>query len=156
MSRSEGKIIRYIQQSLYEGKEPNADGYYVFSRRELSNGAGVSLTAVDNNRDKVLSYFMSWCDLCTWAKFNEYPGEVMYISVKYENGRLMFRRNPITFQEEVKHLWAMAPLEPFFTYDYIDEKHRRRWNGNEIKCGAIPLKWNEEKIATALTDESLS
>ena len=67
-----GKVILYIQQSLYGGKEPDKDGYYKFSRKELCERAGVSGTSFDNNKYEILNYFSKSCYLGTYGKYPEY------------------------------------------------------------------------------------
>ena len=54
-----GKIIWYIQQSLYRGKTPDDDGYYKFSRKELYEGAELSPSAFDSNKSCVIRFFSS-------------------------------------------------------------------------------------------------
>ena len=56
------KVILYIQQSLYDGKEPDEYGYYKFSRKELCERAGVSGSAFDNNKDEIYKYFAITCN----------------------------------------------------------------------------------------------
>ena len=119
---SSGKIIRYIQQSLYEGKAPDKDGYFKFSRKELYEGARISAAAFDKNRNEVEAYFARWCDLKKQGNYPQYAKEMLYIDVKYEKGYFMFKRNPITLMPELQHLWALPPLESYFCYDCYDEQ----------------------------------
>ncbi|MGN1230465.1 MAG: hypothetical protein ACI4TP_01055 [Anaerotignum sp.] len=144
MSSSGGKVIHYIQQKLYEGRQPDKAGYYVFPRKELSEGAEISATTFDNCKDDVVSYFEKWCDLKVWAKYNEYAGEILYVDVSYQRGKLRFRQNPITINSQLSHLWALPPLDSYFSYDCFDDKHRRRINGSSAKMGAIPWAWDAD------------
>lgn len=146
---SSGKIIRYIQQSLYEGKAPDKEGYYKFSRKELYEGARISAAAFDKNRNEVEAYFARWCDLKKQGNYPQYAKEMLYIDVKYEKGYFMFKRNPITLMPELQHLWALPPLESYFCYDCYDEQHRRRTNG-EPKFDAFPWSWSEAQIQAEL------
>lgn len=154
-SRTAGKIIRYIQQALYEGKEPDANGYYKFSRKELSEGAQISTSTFDSNRADVESYFARWCDLEKQGKYPELKHEMLYIDVCYEKGYFMFRRNPITLQPELQHLWALPPLADYFCYDCYDEQHRRRTNGPQI-YGAFPWRWTEEQIQETIKNNAFN
>lgn len=149
MPHSWGKFARYIQQSLYEGKQPDENGFYVFTRKELAAGAGMSVGAFDNNRAELEHYFSSWCNLKRQGNYPEYASEMLYIEVKYEKGKFMFKRNPITLSPELQHLWALPPLESWFAYDFYDEQHRRRTNGSP-KYDAFPWSWSEEEIQAEL------
>ena len=155
-----GKIIHYIQKSLYERKQPSEDGYYIYLRKELAEAAGISASTFDNCKQEVIIYFSSECALNTWAKYEGYEGEILYTDVKYEKGKLKFKRNPLTFQPELAHLWALPPLNDFFAHDYFDEKHRRRWNGSTIKYDAIPWSWDadlwEEIMKSGRAEEILN
>ena len=151
MNHSVGQIIRYIQQTLFEGREPNEEGYYLYTRRELSDGAGISPTTFDNNKKEVIDYFMYWWSINEVAHYTEYPGEILYIDVKYEKGKFMFKRNPLTFEDELKHLWGNRPGYFGFCYEVYDKQHRQRHNyPNEIYHRSIPWGWTEEQIEEAL------
>lgn len=140
-----GKVILYIQRSLYGGKEPENDGYYKFSRKELCDRAGVSGTAFDNNKNEILNYFSRSCYLGTYGRYPEYANEMLYTDVEYEKGVFKFKRNPITLKPELQHLWALPPLNDYFTHDSFDEKHRRRGT-LQPKYDAFPWSWSEEQI----------
>lgn len=164
MKLNEGKIIRYIQGELFNGKQPTETGHYVFSRKELAEGVGISVSTVDNCKDAVTKYFSSFCDLKTWAKYDEYAGEILYIDVSFEKGKLKFKRNPITFEPHLSHLWALPPLNDWFAYDVFDDKHRRRCNCSVATYDAIPWDWdadlweqviqdgNDERIKTIISN----
>lgn len=144
MSDCDGKVIHYIQNELSRGREPSEEGYYIFARKELIEGSGISASAFNSCKDDVVKYFSSWCDLKRWAKYDEYAGEILYVDVSYERGKLKFKRNPITFSSELEHLWALPPLNDYFTYDSFDDKHRRRTNSNKVKFDAIPWSWDAD------------
>ena len=147
--RSEGEVIHAIQQSLYDGKCPDKDGYYCFSRKELCEIAHLSPSTVDRCKDEVVKYFSSWCDLARWAHYEEYKGEILYINVSYERGVLKFQRNPLTLAPELSHLWAMPPLDFYFAYDCFDEKHRRRGTVKMV-FDAIPWTWDADQYEEEL------
>lgn len=153
MTDSVSSILLYIQKSLYDGKQPNADAYYCYTAKELAENASVSLSTVKRSKEQVLSYLQRWCDFSTWAKFEDYAGEKLYQDVSFEAGVLKFQRNPLTFQEEFSFLWALPPLEQWFSYDAFDDKHRRRINGNKMIFDAVPWTWDadqyEEEIKQA-------
>lgn len=153
---SDGKIIHFIQRMLYEGWQQTDEGYYLFTRKELAEGAKISVSTVDRYKDKVLKYFSSYCDLKSWAQYNRYAGENLYIDVSYQRGKLKFKRNPITLKPHLSHLWALPPLADYFCYDEFDKKHRRRTNSNRIQYDAIPWQWDadlwEQLIAEGKAD----
>ena len=120
------KIIHYIQKSLYEGKKQDTDEYYIYTRKELAEGANVSLTSVNTCKYEVVEHFKEGYDLFKWAEYKEYLGEKLFLNVDYAHGELRFQRNPITLREELKHLWALRPLYEYFVYDVFDDKHRRK------------------------------
>ena len=144
MSDPAGKIVYYIQKELANGRQPSEDGFYIFTRKELIEGAEISASTFNNCKAEVVQYFSSWCDLKRWAKYDEYAGEILYVDVSYERGKLKFKRNPITFSLELEHLWALHPLNSYFSYDSFDEYHRRRTNFGEIRYDAIPWDWDAD------------
>ena len=145
MTDSANSILFYIQKSLYEGKQPDTDGYYCYTKKELAEKASVSASTVERNIDQVLAYLQRWCDFSRWAKFENYAGEILYQNVSFETGVLKFQRNPLTFQREFSFLWALPPLEQWFSYDAFDDKHRRRINGNKMKYDAVPWSWDADQ-----------
>lgn len=150
MQNSAPEIVYYIQMSLYSGREPDEQGFYVYSRKELSEGTGLSMSTISNNIISAMLYFRDWCDLKSWAKYEEYAGEVLYVDVSYEKGKLKFKRNPITLKPELAYLWALPPLNNCFAYDYFDSKHRRRCNSKEPIFDAFPNSWSDEQIEEVL------
>lgn len=152
MGLNDGKVIHFIQEALFNGKQPTNEGYYVFSRKELAEGAGISVSAFDGCRGDVIRYFSSWCDLKTWAKYEEYAGQILYTDVSYEKGKLRFKRNPITLQPDLCHLWALPPLERYFSYDAFDKKHRRRSNASRMVYDAIPWSWDADLWKQVIED----
>lgn len=148
---SEGQIIHYIQCELADGRKPDKDGYYAFSRKELAEGAKISLSTFDSHKDEVVRYFSSWCNLKSWAHYDEYAGEILYVDVSYERGKLKFRQNPITINSKLSYLWALRPLDSYFAYDCFDEKHRRRTNGR-MRYGAIPWTWDADLWEQVIAD----
>ena len=70
---------------------------------------------------------------------------MLYINVEYKKGIFKFKRNPITLNPELQHLWALPPLYDYVTVHLFDEKHRRRIWG-QAKYDAFPWSWTEEQI----------
>ena len=138
------RVIHFIQTSLYNGKESTSAGYYVFSRKELAEGARLSVATFDKCKDDVIEYFSSHCDFKTWAKYDEYAGEILYIDVSYEKGKLKFKRNPLTLQPHLSHLWALPPVRKTYTSDAFDNKHRRRTRSYRCEYDAIPWDWDAD------------
>ena len=153
MTESASSILLYIQQSLYDGKQPDADGFYCYTKAELAENASVSLSSVARSKEQILDYLEKWCDFSSWAKFEDRAGEVLYQDVSFEAGILKFQRNPLTLQPDFSFLWALPPLQPWFCYDAFDAKHRRRINGNKMRYDAVPWSWDadqhEEEIKQA-------
>ena len=75
MSDPAGKIVYYIQKELANGRQPSEDGFYIFTRKELIEGAEISASTFNNCKAEVVQYFSSWCDLKRWAKYDEYAGK---------------------------------------------------------------------------------
>ena len=149
-SLSEGKIKHYIQTTLYDGRKPNENGYYCYSRKELAENTGLSPSTVVRNMDEVLDYFSKGFRLDNCVKFSEYPGESLYCDVSYVQGVLSFKRNPLTFKPELSFLWGLPPLYYHFAYDCFDDKHRRRHNGGKMIFDSIPWSWDADKYEDEL------
>ena len=150
MNQSAGKVILYIQNSLYDGKKANDDGYYCFTRKELADNSRISATTLDRCKDDVCFHLMNDYDFSSWAKYKELAGESLYLDVAYEKGILRFKRNPLTFQPEYSFLWGLPPLDYYFSYDCFDEKHRRRSNSRKMEYDAIPWSWNADEYEAEL------
>ena len=150
MENSAGNVVLYIQQSLYDGRLPDQEGYYCYSRKELAENSGISVSTFNRCKEDVVHYLSTWCDLASWAKYQEYSGEILYQNVSYEKGVLKFQRNPLTLKPELSFLWALPPLNPWFAYDCFDEKHRRRFNGRTMVYDAIPWSWDADQYETEL------
>lgn len=153
MQGSAAEIVYYVQKTLSQGKEPDEQGFYVYSRKDLAEGTGLAISTISNNIISAMLYFRDWCDLKSWAKYEEYAGEILYVDVSYEKGKLKFRRNPITLKPELSYLWALPPLNNHFSYDYFDNKHRRRCNWHEPIFDALPNSWSEEQIEEVLKNK---
>ena len=149
---SAGSIIVYIQNCLYDGRQPDQSGYYCFSRKELAENAEIALSTFDRCKEEVIHYFKTYCDFASWAKYKEFAGEVLYTEVSYERGLLKFKRNPLTQMPEFSFLWGLPPLGAYFSYDFFDEKHRRRLNGSKMCYDAIPWSWNADEYETELNE----
>lgn len=143
MNQSVYRMMHYIQKSLYEGKQPTEEGRFVYTRKELSQGAKLSLSTVDSTKFSLIEFMKKTFDLALWAKYDEYKGENLFVDIKYDRGRLSFRRNIITEKSDLQHLWALPPLEDYFVYDAFDDKHRRRCNCSEKQYDAIPWTWKD-------------
>ena len=156
MNDSAAGMVYYIQTSLYDGRQPEAEGFYIFTKKELAEKLGLALTTVHRNIGDVVQYFSSWCDLSSWAKYPELAGEVLYTDVSYERGVLKFKQNPLTLRPDLSFLWALPPLNSWFSYDAFDAKHRRRCNGSQMRYDAIPWSWDadqhEEELERARED----
>lgn len=152
MNESVYKIIHYIQQSLYDGRKPDANGNYCFSRKDLAEGASVSLSSVSSNIESVVLMLSDDYDFNRWARFSEYTGENLYEGVSYNKGVLSFKRNPVTLAPDLNFLWALPPINSLFSYDSFDEKHRRRTSGNKMIYDAIPWTWDADQYEAELKE----
>ena len=47
MKDSAPAMLRYIQESLYNGKQPDQDGFYRYTKKELSEHAEISVSTVN-------------------------------------------------------------------------------------------------------------
>ena len=144
MNESVENVILYIQKTLYEGKTPDEDGNFIYTRKELAEGANISLSALNVHKEEIVDFLKKEFDFCNWAKYDDHKGENLFINVSYEYGKLSFQRNPLTINSELSHLWALPPAYPYFVYDVFDSKHRRRCNGDKQIFDMIPWSWGEE------------
>lgn len=73
---------------------------------------------------------------------------LLYDQLKYERGSFKFKRNPLSYNEEIKDLWAMKPVSNYFSYDCFDSNHRRRMNGSydPENLFVFPWLWSDEEI----------
>lgn len=142
-------IIWYIEKQLANGCAPDADGYYSFSRKDIVNGIAGSASFFDTHKDKALDFLANNMKMIQRANYTEDTDQNLFVDVSYEKGKVKFRKNPIYCEPKYSHLWGIPPLYDWFAYEYFDDKHRRRWNGNEVKFGAFPWSWSEEQIQNA-------
>ncbi len=151
-SESKGKILHYIQMSLYNGKCANEEGFYCYTKKELTENTGLSSDTISRNMEEVLEYLTDWCDLSWFAGLEELKGQCLYTDVSYKRGILRFKRNPLTCQPEYMYLWALPPLHDRFSYDVFDEKQRRRCHGSKMIYDAIPWSWDADQYEQELKD----
>lgn len=113
-------VARYIQQCIADGRS-DIDGYFVFTRKELVQNTGIHASTFNRNVDKILEYISKGFD---FAQSFNIPGykigqENVFVDVSYSNGKLSFRRNPLTYTEEFEYMWSeLKPKHPWFTYIY--------------------------------------
>ena len=153
MSTSANQIALYIQKELYDGKQPDVDGYYRFSRTDLAENTRISLSTLNRCISETVELFSNWYNFSRWAKFNpdEYGNEQLFINVEYKRGVFQFQRNPLTLNEQFSFLWGLPPLSvEYFTFDFFDEKHRRRINGDVMIHDAIPWQWDADQYEDQL------
>ncbi len=141
MSNSAEKIEKYVQETLYNGRQPDDQGFYIFSHKELYANLGVASKTISDSIEEVVCFFAERFDLARWAKYDELKGEQLYLDVSYEKGVLRFRRNPITIDSNLDFLWGLPPIR----FDFFDEKHRRRCYGSNMKYDAIPYDWDADQ-----------
>ena len=139
------QVIHYIQKTLYDGRKPDENGKYVYQRKELAEGAGISLSTLNRCKYEIQVFLEDDFDLERWAKIKEYRGESLFTEVTFERVGLTFKRNPLTQTKELSYLWGLPPLNDTFVYDVFDEQHRRRCGGNKMEFEAIPWSWNADE-----------
>ena len=152
MGLFDGDIVHYIQVQLNEGRKPDLDGWYIFGRDEIAEALNISKSTVSNSKDEVLGMLMLQ-DL-GMSGYSKYSGQPLYDSLAYERGKFKFKRNPLSYNEEIKDLWAMKPVDELFAYESFDKKHRRRKNGSYDPENpyVFPWGWTDEEIEKKMAD----
>jgi hypothetical protein len=115
-----GEVLLYIQRCIADGR-PDEDGTFVFARKELLQETGISPSVFNRRINEVVDKLANGFDFC--LNFNV-PGykigqENVFVDVKYDAGKLTFKRNPLTLSDEFEYMWAeLRPKFPWFAYIY--------------------------------------
>lgn len=102
-------LMLFVQQRLYEGLEPDENGDYIIKRKEFIERLPMAPSTFDSNVDKLVEYYMQQWDLSISFGLVGLADENLYIDVRYEKGKLKFKRNPHTLRTEFSYTWARQP-----------------------------------------------
>ena len=145
MEQSSYKIVHYFEKELGDGRKPDCNGFYRFSKNEVAKAVGLSERTV-SQADKVFNVKISFCgNNRGWSNAKQDYVE-MISDFDYKNGVYSFRRNPESEIPELDYYWAPKVKDPYFTWKSYDEKHRRRTNSENAYDGTYPWSWKEEQI----------
>ena len=118
-SRIPGMVVRYIQNSISDGRAL-LDDYYVFSRKELIEGAEISASSFNPKIIKeIIVLLRDWFDFN--SNFNikkfKWHEQNLFVDISYDKGILKFKRNPLSLLPEYSYMWNEIRIsEPYFHY----------------------------------------
>ena len=112
----------FVQQRLYEGLQPDADGYYVIQRKEFLERIPMKPSTFSGQIGNLTDYYMKQWNLAVSFDLKGLGYENLYVDISYSNGKLRFKRNPYTERPELDYIWARKPLyweERRFVYESV-------------------------------------
>lgn len=151
MTISCGAIVFYIQTSLSTNKQPDENGFYIYTKKEICEHTDISSTTFQNSINEAIQTLKS--EARGWLS-NSNESICMISDISYKNGILKFKRNPNTMIPELEYYWAVHPVTNWFAHISYDENHIRRYNGSEARYGTFPWSWSDEEIAKELAKSS--
>lgn len=110
------QMMLLVQQRLYEGLEPDTDGYYIIKRKEFIDRLGLPSSTVSSRIGDLVKCYMQQWNLGIIFGLKGLEKENLYTEVYYSNGQLRFKRNPYTMIPELQYVWDRKP---------VDWEHRR-------------------------------
>lgn len=116
-------LMLFVQQRLYEGLQPDADGYYVITRKEFLERLELSPSTFAGQIKNLVNYYMQQWSLGIMFHLDGLHGENLYTDISYDHGKLKFKRNEYTLRPELSYVWARKPLhweERSFRYEYVE------------------------------------
>ena len=116
------KLMLFVKQRLYEGLQPDADGYYTIQRKEFLERIPMKPSTFAGQIENLTDYYMRLWDLQILFKLTGLVGENLYTDISYQNGKLRFKKNSYIERKELEYVWARKPLnweERRFMYEYI-------------------------------------
>ncbi len=119
------KVVNYVRNTLYQGRKPNEDGFYIYKSSEIARAIGTSPRQISIRKEAVEHVLKTDYDLLKYGKYPEYKGESLFVNVSFCGGILQFKRNPITLKKELEYLWAMKPIGDGDLEEEFDDKHQR-------------------------------
>ena len=113
-------LMLFVQQRLYEGLQPDEDGFYVISRKEFLERLDMSPSTFSARIKDLTDYYMLDWNLEIMFGLKGLIHENLYTDISYSKGKLRFKRNPYTERPELSYLWARQPKyweERYLCYD---------------------------------------
>ncbi len=139
---SGSKIAWYVEDALSKGKQEDKDGWYIFTKKEIADAIDLSPETVYRNISKAMYYLKSRTFAA--AHFDVEENQI-YTSMKWEKGKLMFKRNPLTNDIKYQYLFG-CPRTYYWAYESYDDKHRRRGNVGRLNGKAFGWHFKDEEI----------
>ncbi len=115
-------MMLFVQQRLYEGLQPDEDGYYIIRRKEFIERLPMTSSTFAKQIKNLTKYYMQEWDLQIMFGLKGLARENLYTDISYESGKLRFKRNPYTLREELQYVWARKPFgweERRFSYNDV-------------------------------------
>lgn len=119
------KVVNYVRNTLYQGREPDENGFYIYNTSEIARAIGTSPRQISIRKEAVEYVLKTNYDLSKYGKYPEYEGESIFTNVIFCRGILKFSRNPITFKKELEYLWALKPIGDGDLEEEFDDNHQR-------------------------------
>ena len=103
-------MMLFVQQRLYEGLQPDEDGYYTIQRKEFLERIPMKPSTFAGQINNLTDYYMRQWNLEISFKLKGLIHENLYTDISYQDGKLRFRRNRYTERPELSYIWARKPL----------------------------------------------
>lgn len=104
---TKNKMMLYVRERLHIGLEPDAEGWYVIRRSEFINDIPMNASTFDRVIKEWIQYDLSRYSLSCAFNFKiGFKEDQMFLDACYTRGKLMFRRNPVTFLPELERVWT--------------------------------------------------
>ena len=110
ITQSGQRMMLFVQQRLYEGLQPDEDGYYTIQRKEFIDRIPIKPSTFSARINELVESYMEEWDLEIMFKLKGLIGENLYVDISYKNGKLRFRKNPYLERPELNYVWARKPL----------------------------------------------
>jgi len=115
-------MMLFVQQRLYEGLQPDEDGYYTIQRKEFIDRIPIKPSTFSARISELVESYMEEWDLEIMFNLKGLIGENLYTDISYKNGKLRFKKNPYIERPEFSYIWARRPLlweERQFRYEPV-------------------------------------
>lgn len=122
ITESGKQMMLFVQQRLYEGLQPDENGYYTITRKEFLERLPMKPSTFSGQINNLTDYYMRQWNLEISFKLKGLIQENLYVDISYQNGKLRFKRNPYTERPELSYVWARKPLkweERRLIYEYL-------------------------------------
>ena len=128
-SRIPGIIVRYIQNSISDGREL-IDDFFVFGRKELIEATKISASSFNSKTiHEIIVILRDFFDFNMNFNIKAYKWheQNLFIDISYNNGVLKFRKNPLSLQEEYKYMWEEIRIkESYFHYIFSNKYNEKQ------------------------------